>query len=146
MQVLAGMACNRDATLLRWVLILPMAALLSNEIPAIGLYEINHVPDLHMPLSQIMDSTGDKRHGFVQSKTGPESELLERVFDLDSDLDIALEDFGQKFRKVPALLCGLSRGKGVGTLPHATAGPAWQPTSCPTSCRPHRHSASEFAC
>src|SRR5437899_2555101 len=26
------------------------------EIPAIGLYEINHVPDLHMPLSQIMNS------------------------------------------------------------------------------------------
>ena len=60
MQVLAGMACNRDATLLRWVLILPMAALLSNEIPAIGLYEINHVPDIHMPLSQIMERKPEK--------------------------------------------------------------------------------------
>ena len=60
MQVLAGMACNRDATLLRWVLILPMAALLSNEMPAIGLDEINHVPDLHMPLSQIMDRKQEK--------------------------------------------------------------------------------------
>ena len=69
MQVLAGMACNRDATLLRWVLILPMAALLSNEIPAIGLYEINHLPDLHMPLSQIVDrkpeQTGKTRDVFV---------------------------------------------------------------------------------
>ena len=55
MQVLAWMACNRDATLLRWVLILPMAAFLSNEIPAVGLYQINHVPDLHMRLSQIMN-------------------------------------------------------------------------------------------
>ena len=49
------MASNGDATLLRWVLIVSVAAFLSNEKPVISLYELNHVPDLHKPLSQIMN-------------------------------------------------------------------------------------------
>ena len=54
MQVLAWMTCNGDATLLRWVLKVSVTAFLSNEIPPIGLYELDHVSDLHVPLSQII--------------------------------------------------------------------------------------------
>ena len=44
------MPCNRDAPLFSGVLVVPMAAFLSDRIPAVGFDEPDHVPDLHEPL------------------------------------------------------------------------------------------------
>jgi len=50
MEVLAGMPGDGDAPLFRGMLVVPMAAFLSDRIPTVGFDELDHVPDLHEPL------------------------------------------------------------------------------------------------